>query len=63
MLVCFHFLFYLSKVFIFGVSVLGIPQNWVLHVDNHIFTEISHGTLTAVLLHRQERIQIKVPFS
>ena len=48
---------------ILEVPFLGIPQNWVLHVEYHIFTEISFGTLTAVLLHRQERIQITAPFA
>ena len=53
--------FILSKVLTFGVSVLRIPQNWVLLAEYHMFTEISHGTLTAVLLHRRRRTQITAP--
>ena len=53
--------FILSKVLTFGVSVLHIPQNWVLHAEYHMITEISHGTLTAVLLHRRKRTLITPP--
>ena len=53
--------FILSKVLTFGVSVLRIPPNRVLFAENHMFTEISHGTLTAVLLHRRGRILFKGP--
>ena len=54
--------FILSKVLTFGVSVLHIPLNRVLHAEYHIFTEISHGTLTAVLLHRRRRTLIIPPY-
>ena len=47
---------------VLGVSVLGVPQNWVLSVDNQLFTRNYFGTLTAVLLHRQERILITTYF-
>ena len=53
--------FILSKVLTFGVSVLHIPQNWVLYAEYHMITEISHGTLTAVLLHRRKRILVTSP--
>ena len=53
--------FILSKVLTFGVSVLHIPQNRMLHAEYHMITEISHGTLTAVLLHRRRRILITPP--
>ena len=46
----------------FGVSVLRIPLNRVSLAEYHMFTEISHGTLTAVLLHRRRRIQIIAPY-
>ena len=54
--------FILSKVLTFGVSVLCIPPNRVLLAEYHMFTEISHGTLTAVLLHRRRRTQITPPY-
>ena len=47
---------------VFGVSVLGISQNWVLHVVYQLFIRNFFGTLTAVLLHRQERILITTFF-
>ena len=47
---------------VFGVSVLGVPQNWALRVDYQLFTKNYFGTLTAVLLHRQERILITTFF-
>ena len=47
---------------VFGVSVLGVPQNWALSVDNQLFIRNYFGTLTAVLLHRQERILITTFF-
>ena len=47
---------------VLGVSVLGIPQNWALRVDYQLFIRNFFGTLTAVLLHRQERILITTFF-
>ena len=47
---------------VLGVSVLGIPQNWALHVVYQLFRRNFFGTLTAVLLHRQERILITTFF-
>ena len=43
---------------ILGVSVLGVPKNWLLHVVYQLFIRIFFGTLTAVLLHRRKRILI-----
>ena len=47
---------------VLGVSVLGVPQNWVLHVVYQLFIRIAFGTLTAVLLHRRKRILITTSF-
>ena len=47
---------------VLGVSVLGIPQNWALRVDYQLFRRNFFGALTAVLLHRQERILITTFF-
>ena len=47
---------------ILGVLVLGVPQNWVLHVVYQLFRRIYFGTLTAVLLHRRKRILITTFF-
>ena len=44
------------------VSVLGVPQNWALSVDNQLFRRNYFGTLTAVLLHRRKRILITTFF-
>ena len=45
-----------------GVSVLGVPQNWLLHVVYQQFKRNFFGTLTAVLLHRRKRILITTFF-
>lgn len=47
---------------VLGVSVLGVPHNWALRVVYQLFIRNVFGTLTAVLLHRQERILITTFF-
>ena len=47
---------------VFGVSVLGVPQNWALRVVYQLFIRNFFGTLTAVLLHRRKRILITTFF-
>ena len=47
---------------VLGVSVLGEPQNWLLHVVYQQFRRNFFGTLTAVLLHRRKRILITTFF-
>ena len=47
---------------VLGVLVLGVPQNWVLHVVYQLFRRNFFGTLTAVLLHRRKRILITTFF-
>ena len=53
---------YDSEGAVLGVSVLGIPQNWVLYVVYQLFRRTFFGTLTAVLLHRRKRILITTFF-